>query len=162
MFTNKKQLIYFNDRNHPFHLHGYKFWIMAQGQGYFDHTKYGALSTKNLIKRDTVTICKSFLFPFYIYSTPYYIRTPLYHSTKTTNNTTAAFGWVLIRFYAKNPGLWAFHCKFLLFVPLILIIPRPYLTFVIAILPISFPSCNTTNDPYNSINRDTDCDITFI
>jgi len=41
-----------------------------------------------------------------------------YGSLPTTNIlkrdtvTIGAFGWILIRFYANNPGLWAFHCMF--------------------------------------------------
>ncbi|RPB04170.1 hypothetical protein L873DRAFT_1667298 [Choiromyces venosus 120613-1] len=68
----------FDDGNHPFHLHGYKFWVLGQGRGYFDKSTYPSLNTTNPLRRDTVTI--------------------------------EAYGWVLIRFVADNPGMWAFHC----------------------------------------------------
>lgn len=68
----------FDDGNHPFHLHGHKFWVLGQGKGYFDLANYNSLNTTNPLRRDTVTI--------------------------------EAFGWVLIRFVADNPGMWAMHC----------------------------------------------------
>jgi FtsP/CotA-like multicopper oxidase with cupredoxin domain len=68
----------FDDGNHPFHLHGHKFWVLGQGTGYFDMKNYRSINTTNPLRRDTVTI--------------------------------EAFGWVLIRFVADNPGMWAMHC----------------------------------------------------
>ena len=69
----------FDDGNHPFHLHGHKFWVLGQGNGYFDvDTGYKTIRTRNPLRRDTVTV--------------------------------EAFGWVLIRFVADNPGIWAMHC----------------------------------------------------
>lgn len=70
----------FDDGNHPFHLHGHKFWVLGQGNGYFDvDTHYKTVQTRNPLRRDTVTV--------------------------------EAFGWVLIRFVADNPGMWAMHCS---------------------------------------------------
>ncbi|CCX14263.1 multicopper oxidase-domain-containing protein [Pyronema domesticum] len=68
----------FDDGNHPFHLHGHKFWVLAQGHGYYEMANYKNVAVKESIYRDTVSI--------------------------------EAFGWVLIRFRADNPGMWAFHC----------------------------------------------------
>lgn len=46
----------FDDGSHPFHLHGYKFWVMKFGQGYFKpHRDYDSVS-RNPMKRDTVNI----------------------------------------------------------------------------------------------------------
>lgn len=69
----------FDDGNHPFHLHGHKFWVLGQGKGYFDASEQGNMKVNGALRRDTVTI--------------------------------EAFGWVLIRFVADNPGMWAMHCK---------------------------------------------------
>jgi len=69
----------FDDGNHPFHLHGHKFWVLGQGKGYFDANEQGNMKVNGTLRRDTVTI--------------------------------EAFGWVLIRFVADNPGMWAMHCK---------------------------------------------------
>jgi FtsP/CotA-like multicopper oxidase with cupredoxin domain len=68
----------FDDGAHPFHLHGYKFWVLASGSGYFDPALYPSIDLTNPLRRDTATV--------------------------------EAFGWVLLRFVADNPGMWAFHC----------------------------------------------------
>ncbi|KAF2436781.1 hypothetical protein EJ08DRAFT_2725 [Tothia fuscella] len=68
----------FDDGAHPFHLHGYKFWVLAHGSGYLDPALYDTIDLSNPLRRDTATV--------------------------------EAFGWVLLRFVADNPGMWAFHC----------------------------------------------------
>jgi FtsP/CotA-like multicopper oxidase with cupredoxin domain len=46
-----------DEGSHPFHLHGYQFYIMAVGaDGDFDWSTYDSLSTKNPMRRDTMTI----------------------------------------------------------------------------------------------------------
>lgn len=94
LFDPKNQLVYqttgistvdiliqnFDDGAHPFHLHGYKFWILAEGHGYPPPTPelHASLNLTNPLRRDTASI--------------------------------EAYGWMLIRFVADNPGVWAFHC----------------------------------------------------
>jgi FtsP/CotA-like multicopper oxidase with cupredoxin domain len=78
----------FDDGNHPFHLHGYKFFVLSSGHGYAPHPianpsakasdLYANLNLSNPLRRDTVSV--------------------------------EAFGWTLIRFVADNPGFWSFHC----------------------------------------------------
>ncbi|KAF4539301.1 Multicopper oxidase type 1 [Lasiodiplodia theobromae] len=68
----------FDDGNHPLHLHGYKYFVLASGHGYPPADLYGRLDTSNPLRRDTASI--------------------------------EAFGWILLRFVADNPGVWAFHC----------------------------------------------------
>lgn len=82
----------FDDGNHPMHLHGYKYWVLAQGHGYparksldgpmddLDNLSplYDSLDLSNPMRRDTASV--------------------------------EAFGWALIRFVADNPGAWNFHC----------------------------------------------------
>ncbi|KAK6337348.1 hypothetical protein TWF730_002751 [Orbilia blumenaviensis] len=46
----------YDDGNHPMHLHGHKFWVMAQGNGYFNASDYSAISRERRLRRDTVTI----------------------------------------------------------------------------------------------------------
>ncbi|KAF2625835.1 multicopper oxidase [Macroventuria anomochaeta] len=72
-----------DDGNHPFHLHGYKFWVLKQGKGYAPQpfstpSLYDGIDLINPLRRDTASI--------------------------------EAYGWMLIRFVADNPGAWAFHC----------------------------------------------------
>ncbi|KAK9463448.1 multicopper oxidase-domain-containing protein [Lipomyces oligophaga] len=68
-----------DDGSHPFHLHGYKFWVLGAGSGnYHSSNKKIILNTQNPIMRDTVGV--------------------------------QGYGWVLVRFIADNPGIWAFHC----------------------------------------------------
>lgn len=81
----------FDEGNHPMHLHGHKFWVLAQGHGMFPG--YESIGLKghgqgvlddhegvldNLIRRDVAT--------------------------------AEGFGWLALRFVADNPGVWAFHC----------------------------------------------------
>ncbi|KAF9699243.1 hypothetical protein EKO04_003008 [Ascochyta lentis] len=96
-FNPKTQLIYttngirtidiliqnLDDGSHPFHLHGYKFWVLKQGKGYAPQPSsvpslYSAMDLTNPLRRDTASI--------------------------------EAYGWLLLRFVADNPGAWAFHC----------------------------------------------------
>jgi FtsP/CotA-like multicopper oxidase with cupredoxin domain len=96
-FNKKSQLVYttqgirtidiliqnMDDGNHPFHLHGYKFWVLRQGTGYAPQpystpSLYEGIDLANPLRRDTASI--------------------------------EAYGWMLIRFVADSPGAWAFHC----------------------------------------------------
>jgi FtsP/CotA-like multicopper oxidase with cupredoxin domain len=96
-FDSKKQMVYttrgirtidiliqnLDDGNHPFHLHGYKFWVLKHGKGYAPQphstpSLYEDIDFANPLRRDTATI--------------------------------EPYGWMLIRFVADNPGAWAFHC----------------------------------------------------
>lgn len=96
-FDQKSQMVYtsrgirtidiliqnLDDGNHPFHLHGYKFWVLKHGKGYAPQpystpSLYEGIDFTNPLRRDTASI--------------------------------EAYGWMLIRFVADNPGAWAFHC----------------------------------------------------
>lgn len=75
-----------DDGDHPFHLHGHTFWIVATGVGRYihpgsefstDHPMYD-LKSDNPMRRDTVML--------------------------------PAYSFVVLRFVTGNPGLWAFHC----------------------------------------------------
>jgi FtsP/CotA-like multicopper oxidase with cupredoxin domain len=47
----------FDDGSHPFHLHGYEFWVMASSQEqYFPWEIYDSLNTTNPMRRDTVMV----------------------------------------------------------------------------------------------------------
>ena len=69
-----------DDGNHPFHLHGHKFWVMGAGRGYApsDITRGKMDGGSNMLRRDTASL--------------------------------QAFGWLWIRFVADNAGAWAFRC----------------------------------------------------
>jgi hypothetical protein len=74
----------FDDGAHPFHLHGHKFWILASSpSGYF---------------------------PWSTYQASYNITGGLQGKMMRDTVTIDAYGWVLLRFHADNPGLWALHC----------------------------------------------------
>lgn len=71
----------FDDGGHPFHLHGHVFWVLASSPDqYFDYSTYDSLNTT------------------------------LPDAMRRDTVIIDAYGWVLIRFVADNPGLWAFHC----------------------------------------------------
>ncbi|KAF2815212.1 uncharacterized protein BDZ99DRAFT_379150 [Mytilinidion resinicola] len=46
----------FNEGSHPMHLHGYKFWVLAQGHGYPPKDLFSTLDLTNPLRRDTVAI----------------------------------------------------------------------------------------------------------
>lgn len=69
----------FDDGNHPLHLHGHKYSVLASGHGYPPAAPMLATATTtNPLRRDTASV--------------------------------EAFGWILLRLVADNPGAWAFHC----------------------------------------------------
>ena len=46
----------FDDGTHPLHLHGYKYFVLAQGHGYFPPSMYDALDLSNPLRRDTASV----------------------------------------------------------------------------------------------------------
>ncbi len=82
----------FDEGNHPFHLHGQQFWVMAAGHGYFPgYADLGfAPDGKGLLDPTNTTV----------------VANPLRRDVATVEG----FGWLLLRFVADNPGLWLFHC----------------------------------------------------
>ena len=46
----------FDDGNHPLHLHGYKYFVLAQGHGYIPSNVYDSLDLSNPLRRDTATV----------------------------------------------------------------------------------------------------------
>jgi len=46
----------FDDGNHPLHLHGYKFFVMAQGHGYPPDDLLATLDASNPLRRDTASV----------------------------------------------------------------------------------------------------------
>lgn len=81
-----------DEGNHPFHLHGTRMWVLAQGHGYFPG--YEALNLRpggrGLLDPSNRTI----------------VANPLKRDTATVEG----FGWQLVRFVTDNPGVWLFHC----------------------------------------------------
>jgi FtsP/CotA-like multicopper oxidase with cupredoxin domain len=81
-----------DENNHPFHLHGNQFWVLAAGHGYFPG--YAKLNLRpggrGLLDPADRTI----------------VENPLRRDVATAEG----FGWTLLRFVADNPGVWLFHC----------------------------------------------------
>lgn len=81
----------FDDGNHPLHLHGYKYFVLAQGHGYPPLTHVGAdINRENL--------------------SPLYDSLDLSNPLRRDTASVEAYGWILLRVVADNPGAWAFHC----------------------------------------------------
>lgn len=81
-----------DEKGHPFHLHGYDFYVLAQyypeHRGYYAYNPFesttpkgGPLNLANPKMKDTVYI--------------------------------PAQGYVVLRIHANNPGIWFFHCHVL-------------------------------------------------
>ena len=81
----------FDDGNHPLHLHGYKYFVLAQGHGYPPLTHIGAD-----IGPETLA--------------PLYDSLDLLNPLRRDTASVEGFGWILLRLVADNPGAWAFHC----------------------------------------------------
>ncbi|CCO38207.1 hypothetical protein BN14_12374 [Rhizoctonia solani AG-1 IB] len=66
--------------DHPYHLHGMTFWIVAEGSGSLslEDAESVSYNTTNPIRRDTHII--------------------------------PASSWAVLRFEASNPGVWFMHC----------------------------------------------------
>ncbi|KAJ3300597.1 hypothetical protein HDU76_006050, partial [Blyttiomyces sp. JEL0837] len=85
---------------HPFHLHGHVFWVMASGIA----TKMSELPIKfptnvNYLRRDTFAV-------------PACPNDPFAKSCKnaTDGSNDFQFGYAVIRYVSDNPGVWVFHC----------------------------------------------------
>jgi FtsP/CotA-like multicopper oxidase with cupredoxin domain len=80
-----------DEEGHPFHIHGYSFWVLSSYSSDYNWGSYnpfeddeppgGAYRTAAAVKRDTVYVPRR--------------------------------GYVVLRFRADNPGLWMFHCHVL-------------------------------------------------
>ncbi|KAK4555094.1 hypothetical protein LTR86_007860 [Recurvomyces mirabilis] len=81
----------FDDGNHPLHLHGYKYFVLAQGHGYPPMKQ-----PMDGITRDNIS--------------PLYEHLDLSNPLRRDTASVEAFGWILLRLVADNPGAWAFHC----------------------------------------------------
>ncbi|KAI4354613.1 hypothetical protein L6164_003462 [Bauhinia variegata] len=67
--------------NHPIHIHGMNFYVLAQGFGNYNATRDEAkFNLVNPQMRNTIAV--------------------------------PVGGWAVIRFKAKNPGIWLVHCHF--------------------------------------------------
>ena len=51
---------------HPWHLHGHKFWVVGMGKGTWNGSQeqIDSLSPKNASKRDTITVIPDAVTPF--------------------------------------------------------------------------------------------------
>jgi FtsP/CotA-like multicopper oxidase with cupredoxin domain len=81
----------FDDGSHPYHLHGYKFFVLAQGHGQPPLTSVGAA-----INRESLS--------------PLYETLDISNPLRRDTATVEGYGWILLRIVADNPGQWALHC----------------------------------------------------
>ncbi|KAH0461942.1 hypothetical protein IEQ34_009517 [Dendrobium chrysotoxum] len=91
--------------SHPIHLHGFNFFVLAQGIGNFNAS--AAAPTYNLLNP---------LFHFHFIFFSFNVFKPIAALNlippMQVRNTVAipAGGWAVIRFIANNPGMWLMHC----------------------------------------------------
>ncbi|KAK0355380.1 hypothetical protein LTR02_006161 [Friedmanniomyces endolithicus] len=81
----------FDDGNHPMHLHGYKYFVLAQGHGYPPMK-----SVLDGITRENIQ--------------PLYDSLDLSNPLRRDTASVEGYGWMLLRLVADNAGMWAFHC----------------------------------------------------
>ncbi|XP_065067142.1 uncharacterized protein LOC135692771 isoform X2 [Rhopilema esculentum] len=79
---------------HPWHLHGHKFWVVGMGNGLWNGSdaQLASLDPVNAIYRDTTTVLPDSVKPF------------------GGQAEQGGCGWTAVRFVADNPGVWPFHC----------------------------------------------------
>lgn len=83
-----------DDGSHPFHLHGYSFYVLASSRsehGWGSYNPYSAAGTASAIK-------------------------PVLNLENPVKKDTVAVprrGYVVIRLLADNPGIWMLHCHVL-------------------------------------------------
>ncbi|KAK1057157.1 hypothetical protein LTR33_013711 [Friedmanniomyces endolithicus] len=73
------------------HLHGYKYFVLAQGHGYPPMK-----SVLDGITRENIQ--------------PLYDSLDLSNPLRRDTASVEGYGWILLRLVADNPGIWAFHC----------------------------------------------------
>lgn len=81
----------FDDGAHPYHLHGYKYFVLAQGHGQPPLTEVGAAITRESLA-------------------PLYKTLDLSNPLRRDTATADSYGWILLRVVTNNPGAWALHC----------------------------------------------------
>jgi FtsP/CotA-like multicopper oxidase with cupredoxin domain len=77
----------FDDGSHPFHLHGHKFFILAQARSGYPPSTASEVNT-------------------YLEQNSHVLENPLRRDVVTVEG----YAWTLVRVVLDNPGLWAFHC----------------------------------------------------
>ncbi|KAJ3194032.1 hypothetical protein HK101_003633 [Irineochytrium annulatum] len=92
-------IVNFDGGEHPFHLHGHVFWVMAKGIATRASDVPTTFKNTNPLRRDVVTVQAC----------------PVDDATgeclaATDGSGDSQFGYTIIRFRADNPGVWLFHC----------------------------------------------------
>ncbi|KAK9443379.1 Multicopper oxidase family protein [Metarhizium brunneum] len=82
----------FDDRGHPFHLHGYEFFVVAQAQGTGMYRGYNPFDPQSVAD-----------------AAPLNMHNPLRKDTVYV----PSMGYVVMRFPLRNDGLWLLHCHVL-------------------------------------------------
>ncbi|CAO3664944.1 unnamed protein product [Rhizopus stolonifer] len=72
---------------HPWHTHGFSHYLLAEGEGDYDHSQHGNVTTYHKPLRKDVSMQ---------YPAPV--------------NGTMPCGWTKVRVHMNNPGVWAVHC----------------------------------------------------
>jgi len=84
--------------HHPYHSHGFDFWILGYGEGNFDTNVWNGLKVvdgngDNVEYEGGIVYLKNTVNP-----------------PKQNLAVNFAGGWTVLRIKADNPGLWWFHC----------------------------------------------------
>ncbi|OQR84621.1 multicopper oxidase [Achlya hypogyna] len=77
-----------NQGEHPFHMHGHAFWVLAHGTGADRPSTQSLNAVENPLRRDTVAVT----------------------ACDAVRGECIAPGWTVIRVLLNNPGAWLFHC----------------------------------------------------
>eukprot|EP01025_Chloroclados_australasicus_P066245 TRINITY_DN908_c0_g1_i1.p1 TRINITY_DN908_c0_g1~~TRINITY_DN908_c0_g1_i1.p1 ORF type:complete len:614 (-),score=61.40 TRINITY_DN908_c0_g1_i1:403-2205(-) len=85
---------------HPWHLHGYSFYVLGYGAGEFSYEEHkDELNLVDPPLRDTITVYPS-------------VGDEIYLNGVEPQGVDALTpsGWTVVRFKANNPGVWNLHC----------------------------------------------------
>lgn len=84
---------------HPWHTHGHFHWMVAHGNGSYNHTEHAnILNVKHPFPRDTSIV----------YPTEF--ASDVAYSSNVTLPVGDGCGWSKLRVLFDNPGVWIIHC----------------------------------------------------
>ncbi|KAJ9069439.1 hypothetical protein DSO57_1018518 [Entomophthora muscae] len=95
---------------HPWHMHGHSFYVIARGKGTFNPDIHNPQIEKILKEHHTPILRDTFtFFPNTVPNTKDNTATPLPPPNPNSTKLRSC-GWYAIRFKANNPGAWLNHC----------------------------------------------------
>ncbi|KAI0244221.1 Lactose Permease [Massospora cicadina] len=95
---------------HPWHMHGHSYYVVARGSGNFDPKVHLPQIEKSLIMNPSPILRDTFtFFPNEVPNINHNSATPPPPPNPNSSKMRSC-GWYALRFKANNPGSWLMHC----------------------------------------------------